>query len=341
MQVFSLKLDHRHGLEKLEREFWKEINGKSPFTAQAFVHQVQLPREFASWHFDLPIKDKLPTRRVRQQKIRITKHRPFQRSQPFDFNQPYLQQYRWFWEKKAIFINPNSRLSNGLVLGLFEFYLLVLEAIELAGSLLGLEPLFGERVPEPAASDPGHGYRRGRVRAPYDLTKLVPKDFYNIREVKDYRFRTKAWFETGSDAEMHLQGSSVGPADVLELLRNSSPSRRRAPPSAEGVQTDDECEEELQEIHGTFANSPTCSVHMDKGPLDGVNLFQPRARDALNQAAPDPIRSMQALAKRAEDEDIRIIVLGRFTIEHDDRRATTLGVIVRPDDPGEDRVQYC
>jgi hypothetical protein len=177
----------------------------------------------------------------------------------------------------------------------------------------------------------GHPYRDGRVETPFDWTKIVPEAFYDMVEIP-CDFRATISFDDEYPRGMGLRGFTIELDDLL-LLQHSSPARRRAhrrePDSGDdeeiGVQTDSEYEEELQEVHGRYENSPTCSVYLDKGPADGVNPFEPRIRDPLNQALPDPIREARSLAQRMADRRILIAVMGEFEVQD---KEGTLGVIL-------------
>lgn len=156
----------------------------------------------------------------------------------------------------------------------------------------------------------GRAYRpKAGVVSPYDQTKIVPRDFYDVYEVPSDS-RASVSFER-SGLIFHGQavtelGSLV---KVLEQSVRYAPEPAR-PASVAGNLSDAELDEEERSVR----KHQLCSVYCDAGPWNGVNPFVPKARDPLNQPNADAVNEMRRLSAYARDKHMRIGVLamGRF-----------------------------
>lgn len=69
---------------------------------------------------------------------------------------------------------------------------------------LRIDPATSEGVR--VAFSQGQPYKRGRAETPFDYTKIVPNDFYDVREV-DCDYRAIIWFENGN--KMIFKGKMI------------------------------------------------------------------------------------------------------------------------------------
>ncbi|KAK8133113.1 hypothetical protein PG999_001286 [Apiospora kogelbergensis] len=152
----------------------------------------------------------------------------------------------------------------------------------------------------------------GRPQAPYDHTKLVPKEFYNMVELP-WEGRAQISFDEHGD--MVFEGRLIKLKYVQTLLRESDPAVR--------LGTDNRHTEWLQETHGEFVNSCRCSVYLDKSSNDGFNPYMAMARDPLNQMPANPLTEIDRLVKKHPHG--YVFVLGKFQSRNE---VAYLGILV-------------
>ncbi|KAK1834474.1 hypothetical protein QBC39DRAFT_379637 [Podospora conica] len=175
-------------------------------------------------------------------------------------------------------------------------------------------------------------------QAPFDYTKMVPQDFYNMEEVES-SIPTRFTFHP--DASLEFTGLVIEMSDMERLIKGSEPALRAAPPNSSGNLSDDEMDAEMdagcyQYTYGKYTNSPHCSVHLDVGPCDGSNPFNPKPRDPLNQHETDPVTEVYRLASKIGGS--MVLVMGKFRVS---RKEAYLGVIVAELDGKYRRVGFC
>ncbi|KAK8051729.1 hypothetical protein PG993_003114 [Apiospora rasikravindrae] len=179
------------------------------------------------------------------------------------------------------------------------------------------EPSWRIPIPEPSVSSVSIGisYREGggRPQTPYDHTKMVPKEFYDMVEIW-WEGRAQVSFD-GSGA-MTFEGRVINLRNMQRILEDSNPSER--------LGDDPEHTEELQYVNGKRINSCHCSVYLDKGNSDGSNPFAPMRRDPLNQMPADPLREIERLIN--ERKGGHVLVLGKFKAGHE---VAYLGILTR------------